>query len=250
MNSTTSPQLTKRQTQFLMVPTQSIGSMSKKNQELLKSLQSPSLPLFTTQKRMSVQGFINSPLPMDQINHQSLDLSTASNRFSVLMSSRSRDKNLNISNFGSISKIPSFLKQSSRTINSTQILGSQERSSSKQLIQSPRKNYERSGSKTTRKQNNHQGKIVIDVVLRNKVNTTPIVQVNTSRNKQILAKCTAPLSSPLKVSMCKLQQKDISDVSFQPNRNKENPTQKESILLKTAKKGLNQNEKIPANMDL
>ncbi len=70
--------------------------------------------------------------------------------------------------------MPSFLKQS-RIINHTHIVGNQERSSSK-LAQSPRKTYERndrSGSTTARKPN--QAKIIIDVVLRNKVNTTPMV---------------------------------------------------------------------------
>lgn len=45
--------------------------------------------------------------------------------------------------------------------------------------------------------------------------------------------------------MSKLQQKDISDASYLlPSRNKENPAVKESILLKTAKKGINSNKKL------
>ena len=126
MNSSRSPVLTKRQSQF---PLSTFGGiLSRKNQELLKSMQSVStMPLFTSNKRMSVQ--LNSP--KEQVPVQTPSISSDPHHFSLLMSSRrSRDKNCSTL----CTKIPSFLKtstvgnQASRTlINHTQILGSQDR---------------------------------------------------------------------------------------------------------------------------
>jgi hypothetical protein len=144
------------------------------------------------------------------INTTSLDVSSASHRFSVLLmpsaSSRSRDKQL-VSTFASLSnsKMPSFLKPST---NKSHILhaSSPERSSS-QL--SPRKMQERSGSSTNRHQHNARGsgqqaKIVIDVVLKNKVNTPMIVGSRSVQGRQSI-NAVPTLTSPSKARMSKLQ---------------------------------------------
>ena len=126
------------------------------------------MPLFTSNKRMSVQ--LNSP--KEQVPVQNPSISSDPHHFSLLMSSRrSRDKNCSTL----CTKIPSFLKtstvrnQASRTlINHTQILGSQDRQSAK--IQSPRKNNPGDTPRCALSARKHQPKIVIDVVLHDKVN--------------------------------------------------------------------------------
>ena len=143
------------------------------------------------------------------INTTSLDVSSVSHRFSVLLmpatSSRSRDKQL-VSTFASLSnsKMPSFLKPST---NKSHILHASPERSSSQL--SPRKIQERSGSSTNRHHQQHarggqQAKIVIDVVLKNKVNTPMIVSSRRVQGRQSI-NAVPTLISPSKAKMSKLQ---------------------------------------------